>query len=269
MSTASLDRASPLDLHAHEASALPVTGVAVDYPAGHEVAFHRHGRGQLLYAAEGIMLVEAVTGKWMVPPTTAVWLRPDVEHRLLMRSRVRVHSIFVHDQAAHGLPRMDCVIHVSPLLRELIAEAAQLALEVCGTRRGRLLAALLLEELSAQRELPFHLPWPDDARIAGICSALSKNPADSSSANEWAASVAMSAKTFHRHFQKNTGMTFGRWRQQLRLMSSMESLLSGAPVLQAALSSGYESHSAYTVAFKKHFGVSPTEFCSAAKGIRD
>lgn len=84
-------------------------------------------------------------------------------------------------------------------------------------------------------------------------------------ADDWAAVLAMSTKTFHRRFQKSTGLTFGRWRQQMRLMSSMTLLLEGAPITQVALSSGYESHSAYTVAFKKHFGLPPSEFLVSAQ----
>lgn len=254
-----------LNLGAHESSALPVTGVAADYPAGHVVPYHRHGRHHLLYAAEGVMRVEAATGRWLVPPTTAVWLRPHVDHRLVMHSRVRVHGIFVRARTPDDLPAVDCVLHVSPLLRELIAGLALQSLEEGGTRRGALLAALFLEELGRQPPLPFHLPWPGHARVARVCTELARNPAHSGSAGEWAASLAMSPKTFHRHFHRNTGMTFGRWRQQLRLMSSMTLLLGGAPIMQVALSSGYESHSAYAVAFRKRFGASPSEFLSAAR----
>jgi AraC-like DNA-binding protein len=95
-----------------------------------------------------------------------------------------------------------------------------------------------------------------------VCGSLVRDPAHVFSADAWAASLAMSSKTFHRHFRKGTGMTFGRWRQQLRLMSSITTLLGGAPITQVALSSGYESHSAYAAAFKKHFGIPPSKFLS-------
>ena len=37
-------------------------------------------------------------------------------------------------------------------------------------------------------------------------------------------------------------------------------LLAGNSIIHAAFESGYESHSAYSVAFKKLFGVSPSRF---------
>ncbi|MEG1455653.1 MAG: AraC family transcriptional regulator, partial [Comamonas sp.] len=157
------------DPHDHSAFSSWMTGVAADYPAGFSVDFHRHARGQLLYALDGVMVVEATTGRWIVPPTTAVWLRPHVGHRILMRSAARIRSVLVLPDAARLLPPADCVVHVSPLLRELIAAAAALGTDVCGTPRGELLASLLLHELRAPQALPFHLPWPDDTQMAGVC----------------------------------------------------------------------------------------------------
>lgn len=249
-----------LDLSDHESSDLPVTGVVIRYPAGHVVPEHAHRRGHLLYAAEGVLLVEAATGRWLVPPTAAVWLRPGIPHRLVIPGPVEVHGIFIHEDLAKHLPAQDSVLHVFALLRELIGALTSLDLKSAHSRREKLMGDLFMEELGLQRPLPFHLPWPSDAQIQRVCDMLVHNPAHPAMADDWAAALAMSTKTFHRRFQKSTGLTFGRWRQQMRLMSSMPLLLEGAPVTQVALSSGYESHSAYAVAFKKHFGLPPSEF---------
>ncbi len=245
---------------AHDAAARAVTGMSAHYPVGHAIDWHRHRRCQLLYAAQGVLRVETEGGSWLVPPTTAVWLRQDVAHRLVMHGRVAVHGVFIEARAAAPLPPADCVIPVTPLLRELIAQAARWAPDAAGSRRDELLAALLLEELAAGHALPVHLPWPDDPRIGAVCQALADDPADARGADAWAATLAMSAKTFHRHFLRGTGMTFGRWRQQQRLMFSLPALLNGAPVLQVALDSGYDSHSAYATAFRKCFGMPPSAF---------
>ncbi|GAB1577765.1 AraC family transcriptional regulator [Bordetella petrii] len=250
---------APLDLDGHARAGFPVTGVAAEYPAGHAVALHRHDRCQLLYAAEGVIHVSAASGQWMVPPTTGVWLGPQVEHRLVMRSRARVLGIFVAG-GGPGLPRADGVINISSLLRALIQRIADAGLAIGAQRHGRLMAALLLEELQRQTTLPFHLPWPAQARLARVCEALAADPGHPHGVDDWAAALAMSARTFHRHFQQDTGMTFGRWRQRLRLMRALDALLRGAPILQVALDHGYQSHSAFTLAFKQHFGLAPSKF---------
>ena len=256
------------DPHDHSAFSSWMTGVAADYPAGFSVDFHRHARGQLLYALDGVMVVEATTGRWIVPPTTAVWLRPHVGHRILMRSAARIRSVLVLPDAARLLPPADCVVHVSPLLRELIAAAAALGTDVCGTPRGELLASLLLHELRAPQALPFHLPWPDDAQMAGVCRAITDNPAQGRSEDDWARSLAMSTKTFHRHFSRSTGMNFGRWRLQARLLGAMAAIVCGQPLMRVALDCGYESHSAFTQAFKRQFGLTPSKFAPAPQALK-
>ena len=256
------------------AAPLPVTGVAGDYPAGMEVQEHSHECCQLLYAVQGVLEVRARSGRWVVPPTRGVWLCSGVPHSLRMRGAVQVRSLFVDAQAAQGLPVADCVIEVSPLLRELISEVARWpAAPQRGQdeTRNRLVVELLLQELRQPPVVPFHLPWPQDARMAAVCRALAEEGQAvgqggeraenlAATAADWAARLAMGEKTFHRHFLQATGMSFGRWRQRARLLSSMQALLAGRPIVQVALEAGYESHSAYSLAFRRQFGMPPSAF---------
>lgn len=256
------------------AAPLPVTGVAGDYPAGMEVQEHSHECCQLLYAVQGVLEVRARSGRWVVPPTRGVWLCSGVPHSLRMRGAVQVRSLFVDAQAAQGLPVADCVIEVSPLLRELISEVARWpAAPQRGQdeTRSRLVVELLLQELRQPPIVPFHLPWPQDARMAAVCRALAEGGQAvgqggeraenlAATAADWAARLAMGEKTFHRHFLQATGLSFGRWRQRARLLSSMQALLAGRPIVQVALEAGYESHSAYSLAFRRQFGMPPSAF---------
>ncbi|MDR3004880.1 MAG: helix-turn-helix transcriptional regulator [Acidovorax sp.] len=255
-----------LDLQQAESSALAVTGVVQRYPAGHVVPMHHHRRGHLLYALEGVLLVEADSGQWLLPPTAAVWLRPGVAHSLTATAPVCVHGIFVDQALVAALPAQDCVLHISPLARELIAALVQLPHHPPHAPRDALLGALLVEELKAVSPLPFYLPWPEDAQMRELCQALVQAPQEQSSAEDWAQRLAMSSKTLQRRFLKSTGMNLGQWRQKMRLMASVELLLQGRPITQAALESGYESHSAYSVAFKKQFGCSPSGFVGMGRG---
>jgi AraC-like DNA-binding protein len=257
------DGGRPLDLDATEALALPVTGVAVRYPKGHVVPAHRHDSGHLIYADRGLLRVEAETGQWLVPPTSAVWLRPGVQHRLVIPVDLRAHGIFVRNDVCTRLPASDCVVQVSGLVRELIVTLAQAGIRAGASHRANLLGELLVEELRNPPPLPFHLPWPQDRQMREVCQALVGDPGQIASADDWAGRLAVSGKTFHRRFLKSTGMTFGKWRQQLRLMSSLTLLMQGMPITQVALACGYDSHSAYTTAFKKQFGKAPTAFAAA------
>ncbi len=252
--------------HSHlpyESLTMPVTGVAVDYPSGHQVPAHSHPRAQLIYAISGVLVVETPAGRWVIPPTRGVWLQAGVEHSLRIRGTACMRSLFVNPDAIDGLPTGNCVIDVSPLLRELIQAATQVPAQYrADSRNGRLMRFLLDELRSSLPVLPFHLPWPDDERIARVCRALAQNPAQQGGAEHWAEQLAMSPKTFHRRFLRSTGITFGRWRQQARLLLSLEALAEGLPVLQVALQHGYDSQSAFAAAFRRQFGVPPSSFYS-------
>lgn len=243
-----------------EQAQLPAIAVAVDFADGDIIPAHSHTCPQLLYAVTGVMVIEADTGQWVVPPTRGVWLQAGVAHKIRMRGDVQMRSIFVAPNAQVDLPHADCVIDVPPLLRELILAATKIALPYdLESRDGRVMR-LLLDELRSLPVLPFHLPWPSDLRILRVCQTLAAHPHDATTATEWSARLAMSLKTFHRQFQRSTGITFGRWRQQARLLKALEALAQGQSVLAVALQHGYQSQSAFAAAFKQQFGVSPSAF---------
>ena len=258
-----------LDLRHAQISDLPVTGVVERYPAAHVVPPHSHSRGHLIYASTGVLLVQASTGQWLVPPTTAVWLCPSVQHQLTAVTAVTAHGIFVADRYTAQLPRNDCVVHILPLMRELITALVKVHHQPPFQARDALLGQLLIEELKTVAHLPFHLPWPKDGLMGKICESLMHDPAQVSNAEVVAQDHAITSKTLHRRFLKSTGMNFGKWRQKMRLLKSIEMLLQGMPITSVALESGYESHSAYSVAFKKTFGCPPSEFLASAAGTRE
>jgi AraC-like DNA-binding protein len=72
--------------------------------------------------------------------------------------------------------------------------------------------------------------------------------------------LAVDAKTIQRLFARETGITFGQWRQQARLLHGLERLASGEKVVDTALALGYESPSAFAAMFKRQFGQTPSEF---------
>ena len=75
-----------------------------------------------------------------------------------------------------------------------------------------------------------------------------------------ARTLGVAEKTLHRLFQRETGMTFGRWRQQARLFLALEQLAHGEKIVNVALDHGYASQSAFAAMFKRHFGVAPSAF---------
>ncbi|MNH36152.1 Regulatory protein SoxS [compost metagenome] len=70
----------------------------------------------------------------------------------------------------------------------------------------------------------------------------------------------MDEKTIQRLFRKETGMTFGQWRQQARLMQALERIALGERIIDVAGALGYDSPSAFASMFKRQFGTTPSQF---------
>lgn len=243
-----------------EQSPMPVSAMLVNYPHGHLIEAHAHSCAQLLYAIQGVMIIQAKRGKWVVPPSHGVWLEANMVHTVQMSGDVQMRTVFIKDCASENLPRNNCVVAIPPLLRELILAATKIPLLYNWNSRDGKLMSLLLDELKELAILPMHLAWPEDERIAQVCTWLSKYPADQTSVAQWATRVHVSEKTFHRLFNQQTGVTFGRWRQQTRLLLALEKIANGEKIVSIALELGYESQSAFAAMFKKHFGTTPSSF---------
>ena len=239
---------------------LPVVTKATDYPAGQVIELHHHARGQLIYAEHGVMMVASDGGQWIVPPTRAIWMPPGVSHRIRCIGVVHMRSIYVRPDAAAHLPGVAQAVGVSGLLAELIRAAVKVPLPYAADSRDGRLMRLLLDELHALPVLPLHLPQPSDDRLRRICARIAGQPDDVSTLADWAAALGIDARTIQRLFARETGMTFGQWRQQARLLHGLERLAVGEKVLDVALALGYDSPSAFAAMFKRQFGEPPGAF---------
>src|SRR5262249_32489254 len=88
-------------------------------------------------------------------------------------------------------------------------------------------------------------------------------PGDSEPIDRLARAAGASRRTLERVFQKETGMSVGRWRQQARLLHAMRLLARGERVTAIALEVGYESSSAFIAAFSAALGTTPGRYYRA------
>lgn len=239
----------------------PLTGrvsvLANDYPKGHRIAPHHHRRAQLIYARAGVMTVTTSLGAWVVPPQRAVWVPAHTEHEIRCATLLSLRSLYVTAAAALTLPASCCVVHVSPLLRELILAAVEAP--GAQSRRTRL-ATLILSELAEAAVAPLHLPEASDARVMRITAALRTDPGDQRTLGAWGKQVGASTRTLSRLFQTETGMTFRQWQRQARLQAALVKLAQREPVTTVALDLGYDSPSAFIHAFRRALGTTPRAY---------
>ncbi|MBB3016011.1 AraC family transcriptional regulator [Cupriavidus alkaliphilus] len=241
-------------------SPLPVTAMAADYLPGHVTQPHQHPHAQLIHAVHGVMVVATADGQWIVPPTRGMWMPGGTTHWIRMVGRVQMRTAYIRPDAAPDLPQRCTVLGISALLRELILAAVEIALPYAPDTRDARLMRLLLDEVMLVPSLPLHLPRPADASLRQICDAIAGAPDTALTLADWGARLGLDPKTIQRRFARETGMTFGQWRQQARLLAALEKLAAGSKVVDVALDLGYDSPSAFATMFRRQFGVPPSAF---------
>lgn len=98
-------------------------------------------------------------------------------------------------------------------------------------------------------------------QIQGSIDFAEANLADGASSEAAADAGCMSVRSLHRYFPALTGYRFGEYVRKRRLSEASDTLRSSDDsVLRIAIESGYDSHEAFTRAFKKEFGVAPARF---------
>jgi len=237
-----------------------ITTLTRDYPAGHVVPLHFHDRDQLVYASHGVMTVRTRNGTWVVPPHRAVWIPSEIPHKITMSGLVAMRTLYLKPRLAKDLPRDCCVINVSTLLKELILHACTVRTLKKSVEWQMHLIAVILHQLEAVQTIPLQLPHLSDARLVRISEILMRDPRDSRTLAQLCKKTGAGKRSVERLFQQEIGMTFGKWRQQLRLMQGMRLLAEGAKVTHAALESGYATPSAFTSMFKKALGITPSSY---------
>jgi AraC-like DNA-binding protein len=233
---------------------------AARHHGGYVIRPHAHDWHQLIYASEGVMWVRTAGGDWVVPPNRAVWVPAGLEHGIEMEGTVLIQTIYLAVGLSGELPRRCCAVNVSPLLKELIVHTIALGmLDRRVPARARLID-FLLDQLIALPSAPLQLPSLVDERAKRAAAWMRAHPDDPALIKQVAKRVPASPRTLERLFQKETGMTFGKWRQHLRLLNALRLLAAGRPVTVVALEVGYESTSAFIAMFRRALGTTPHRY---------
>jgi AraC-like DNA-binding protein len=229
-----------------------------DYPAGHVVPLHFHDRDQIVFATRGVMTVRTSDGMWVVPTHRAVWIPAPIRHTITMSGVVAMRTLYLRPRLAAAMPRSCCVINVPPLLKELIVHACSTAGLQRKIPRQRHVIDVIVDQLRVIQIVPLRLPNPTDPRALRIAQVLQAHPDDRRPLRRLCKIGGASKRTVERLFQEDVGMTFGKWRQQLRLIQALRFLAEGAKVTHAALEAGYSTPSAFISMFRKTLGTTPT-----------
>jgi AraC-like DNA-binding protein len=227
------------------------------------VPLHSHAWAQLAVPLQGGIRVTAAGMSWIVPCFRAVWIPPHIEHEVYMLGRVELRTVYVATEAAPLGLEACTVVEVSDLMRALIEALGR---PDDDRERRDLMIRLLLAEMRRAPPLSLGLPLPADRRLQTLCAALMADPASPRDLAAWADLVGASERTMARLFRCELKMSFGAWRQQLRLARALDLIGRGQPLGLVAHTLGYASPAAFTAMFKRAMGVPPSQFMADRGG---
>jgi AraC-like DNA-binding protein/quercetin dioxygenase-like cupin family protein len=248
-----------------------VRSLALRLQRGHEFDEHAHAWGQIVFAERGVLAVDAGSMRWVVPPQRCLWMPPGAMHRLRCLGDVHMRTVYVAPQPAKRLGAAPQVLEVAPFLRELLLEISRIGTLDDSDATHRALAHILLATIGRAASLGLALPLPSDPRALEVAqrvfdsieTSVGTRRAPSPTLARLARGAGLSARTAERLFAAETGMSFGRWRQQARLQFAVRRLAEGASVRDVARACGYGSASAFVAMFRLALGTTPGRYCAA------
>jgi AraC-like DNA-binding protein len=221
----------------------------------------------LLYAIGGVMEVSASQSVWLVPPHFAIWIPARTAHSIRMPGAVSMRTLYMKCGLASRFPPTCAVIHVTPLLRELIVEAVRAKELRMRNLVHCALRDLLVFQLAAATPMPTSVMLPKDPRARAIADTIIANPAERQSLAVMCRSAGASVRTIQRIFRREVGLDFEFWRRQVRLMKAVELLVSGHSVKESSFALGYRHPTAFVEMFRGVLGTTPGAWIRALQRL--
>jgi AraC-like DNA-binding protein len=250
-----------------QADSLPLDAwraVVEGYPQGGRIPSHVHDMDQLALISQSAAIIETATLYVVHPLLKALWLPAGMEHSVYSPRPFTLHALYFPEGVLrqHTAPQ---VLGLDPLARELLLFLCAAPRPAQRDARHTHALALLESLLPQVRAQSFSLPKPASARARKLAEYLTAHPEDGRALEIVAAETGgASLRTFERLFFDETGLSLAAWRRQSRMLASLSLLTEGRSVHDAAHAVGYDSVAAFSAAFKRCFGVSPSSYAVAS-----
>ncbi|WP_420556159.1 AraC family transcriptional regulator [Roseovarius sp.] len=235
----------------------PLVGYAEYLQPGFFKGFHSHPRAQVMHPLSGVMRVVIDTATFVVMPSTALFVPARVDHSIEVEGPVEMRTLFLTHGVSGRIGETARVITVSPLLQQLIIAASSEPLDWELSGRGHHIAELALDEIGSAADLKLMIRLPKSPLAQDAARLVLDEAEGTHSIEDLAERLHVSSRTLTRLFQKETGLSLAQWRQQVRLTRALEALVRGATPKEAAHLGGYKSVSAFGVALRTGFGLTP------------
>lgn len=217
---------------------------------------------KLVQVHSGVLDLEGASGGWLILPGHMVFI--PAERAFSLRTGRGTRLAVVHlDPARTAWHHHGCwVTAATPLAAQLIGRAIgwtpeEAATSPLATSLFRTLA-LLCAELFANPRLLW-LPSAQSEEMHRAVRYVSCNLA-CASASGAANAAGLSLRTLQRRCLDELGMSWRAFLREARMMRALELMAQGGHVGAIANMVGFDSVSAFTVAFSKRFGMPPSAY---------
>jgi AraC-like DNA-binding protein len=218
-----------------------------------------NGWHQVVYASKGVITVMTPRGSWVVPSLRGVFVPSKTRYSLRLHGVVTMKSLFIREKMLRTF--VDCfVLNVSALLKELVLYTVEKGFLRKSVPEEKRMVDIIIDLLKVVPVEPLQIPVSKDERLKRAVELFEKNPLATSSLELMANHAGTSKRTLERLVQNESGMSFGKWRQQLRLYNALKLLAEGHSVTNVALEIGYSTPSAFIYSFRQTFGTTPNAY---------
>lgn len=238
---------------------------------------HIHDFYEVLIPCIGF--VDYVCENSVVSPVfpSVVWFRPGQQHTGRLRKECDYERyVFYFRPEVFDWEGMDCSLLnftrrtdgfslclPDPQFRQVLDLLSSLREECSSDRPNLLLCKALFIQIFAlidRAGTPETAPEALPERAVEVREYIDANFREISSVSDLAARFFYSREHLTRLFRRSYNISVSAYLIRCRLRAGVEALQSGATVTQAAFDSGFDSLSAFTSAFRKQYGVPPSEY---------
>ncbi|MGO2234571.1 MAG: AraC family transcriptional regulator [Marinomonas sp.] len=237
-----------------------VVSKIINLPANGVEEWHAHPWHQVLYPIAGLLQSTIESKSIIVPHNGMLFIPANAIHKSVSVTKTQFLAVYLNPKStvSYGNNAKSCL--VTPFLKELIVLLVKQGLDNHTEQMTTNLLCVLRDQIAIAESYEIPLLIPNDRRLMAIFVELNQKPDLALTLSEWATKVGASPRTLSRLCAKEFNQSFAMWRQNIRLVLSLQLLEKNMSIQNIALDLGYQSDSAYIHAFKGLFAQTPSQY---------
>jgi len=228
--------------------------------AGYIDDVHTHPWHQIIFPLKGL-LQSSIDDKCLILPHNGMLYIPaNTIHKSIAVTETQFLAIYLNPDKFVQYVETHKYCLVNAFIKELILLLFEKETVSQPESNITHLLTVLRDQIGASDRYELPLLIPKDKRLLAIFSQIRQQPDLPFTLKQWATKVGASERTLSRICAREFSQSFSLWRQNLRLVLSLQLLATNKSIQEIALDLGYSSDSAYIYAFKQVFNQTPSKY---------